>query len=241
MRPAAAFGWAAALGWSAALALGACAIEARRRLELVAQAEHELRGPATALALALESSANGGGTSVDTELDRLRLGLADLRAARAGRRASGVVEQLALERVVGRAVEGWAPAIRRAGGRLALDWRAGPVVVRAERARLVQAIGNLLLNAAEHGGGRVVLSGRRSARGVSLEVRDSGPGFAAGRRRARDGRGRGLAIARKAVKEAGGRLTIESGARGAVVSVALPTATQPASAEGLDPARRSAA
>jgi signal transduction histidine kinase len=241
VRTAAASGWAAALGWGAALGLGACLIEARRRLELVAQAEHELCGPVTALALAVESGANGSGTSLDPELDRLRLGLADLRAARDGRRASGVVEQLPLEGVVGRAVEGWAPAIRRAGGRLALDWRAGPVIVHAERARLVQVIGNLLLNAAEHGGGRVVVSGRRSARGVSVEVRDSGPGFAARRRRAREGRGRGLAIVRKAVKEAGGRLTIESGARGAAVSVALPTVTRPAPAEGLDPAGRSAA
>lgn len=224
MRAAAAMSWAAALGWSAALALGVCAVEGRRRLELVAQAEHELRGPATALALATESAANGSRTSLEPELDRLRLGLADLRAARAGRRASGTVERLALERVVARAVEGWAPALRRAGGRLGVDWRAGPVIVHAERARLVQAIGNLLLNAAEHGGGRVVVRGRRSPDGVRIEVRDSGPGFARRPAKRRDGRGRGLAIAARAIEEAGGGLTIGTGPNGTTVALDLPAA-----------------
>ncbi|MBA3306938.1 MAG: hypothetical protein H0U25_13600, partial [Thermoleophilaceae bacterium] len=40
------------VGWLMAAGLAAAVLRLRRRLELVAQAEHELRGPATALGLA---------------------------------------------------------------------------------------------------------------------------------------------------------------------------------------------
>ena len=54
-----------------------------RRLLLVARADHELRGPLTSLLMAVER-----GVPVDTELARVRLGLADLAEARRGRRAA---------------------------------------------------------------------------------------------------------------------------------------------------------
>jgi signal transduction histidine kinase len=90
-----------------------------------------------------------------------------------------------------------------------LDWEAGPITVRADRGRLSQALGNLLSNAVEHGGARVLVTGRRSKRGVRIEVRDSG-------------RGHGLGIAKRAVGEAGGSLSAEAAGAGRAYAIDLP-------------------
>jgi hypothetical protein len=74
--------WAVALvGWGLAVAL-ACSM--RRRLSLVADAEHELRGAAAAIGLAAERMPRGGpyAVMVRLQLDRMTAGLADLTAAR---------------------------------------------------------------------------------------------------------------------------------------------------------------
>ena len=214
-------------GWALSIALAAMVVVGRRRLELVAQAEHELRRPIAALALGLESPAGPRPEALEAQLDRIRLGLADLEAARAGRRAPADHALVPLEGVVNRAAAGWRPAASRTGRRLELDWRAGPVAVRADRRRISQALGNLLSNAFEHGGGPVELRGSRSPGGVRIEIRDRGPGFgrAATPERA-SGHGRGLRIATKAVEEAGGRLSVSSHERGASVAVELPVAEE---------------
>ena len=173
-----------------AVALAACArvLALRRRLELVARAEHELRGPLTALVLAAERGMPPG-----AELDRVRLGLEDLAAARAGRRVAArreVVDLFDVARVAAR-------------GSAAVDWGAGRAVACTDPRRLAQALGNLVANAAEHGRGPVVVRGRRLGGHVRIEVADRGPGIPAGRLR----RGaRGLSIAQAAAADAGGRL-----------------------------------
>ena len=156
------------LGWLVAAVLLMRVRELGRRLELVARAEHELRGPLGALGL-----------------------------------------------------------IAAAAGRVKVDWRAGPVAIRADRRRLAQLFGNLLQNAVEHGGGEVALRATRGTAGVVVEIVDGGPGFkprrlARGRRA--QGRGRGLGIATAAAEEAGGRLRLIEGGRGAKVAVELPAA-----------------
>lgn len=183
----------------------------RARMRLVARAEHELRGPLTSIALGMEGIAwmDPRLEGLLEEVARARTGLADLEAARRGRTPRTGSEVVRLDRVVWRAVTGWDLAARRAGGRVDLDWRAGPVSVRADRGRLAQAIGNLLANAVEHGGGQVRVTGRRTARGVRIEVRDSG-------------RGHGLGIAARAVRDAGGTLTTAPAGQGTAVAITLP-------------------
>ncbi len=216
----------AAIGWIAVAVLAARVIVFRRRLELVARAEHELRGPTTALLLAVEAASPGIRRElVVDQLDRVRLGLADLEAARSGRRAAPRPSLVLLDRVVGRAAAGWRPAASRAGGRLDLDWAAGRIGVSADPRRLTQALGNVLANAVEHGRGSVVVRGSRSEGRVRIEVEDDGPGFrGAERPDRRGGRGRGLRIATRAIEEAGGTLSVSSGDAGAVVSLELPVA-----------------
>ena len=138
-----------------------------------------------------------------------------------------------LEDLLGASSAGWDPAARRAGGAVRLDWRAGHVAVRADRERLSQALGNLVSNAIEHGSGGVGLRARRVGRDVRVEVANGGRPVTIAASRQRDGRsappsnprhGRGLAIASRAVEEAGGRLELIPGSAGDVIAaVDLPT------------------
>lgn len=224
----------AASGWALGAALGLSCLELRRRLELVARAEHELRGPLTAVVLGAEALARAVRTAavrepdqavaaLESEVGRLRLSLEDLRAARAGRRAAPRSEMLSLEEAVRASAESWAAPARIAGGEVSLDWQAGPVTLEGDGRRLAQALGNVLANAVEHGDGRVRVSGRRSEVGVRVEVRDGGPGFASTSAPDRTaGHGRGLAVAALAAREAGGQLRVESGTDGATVALELP-------------------
>jgi signal transduction histidine kinase len=193
-----------------------------RRMRLVAQAEHELRGPLQAIALAAHGMHRDAGarTSAEpfaSELERARIALADLAAARSGRRADPDTELVRLDRVVWRAATGWDLAARRAGGGVHLDWAAGPVSIRADRGRLAQALGNLLANAVEHGGGQVRVLGRRTKRGIRVEIRDSG-------------RGHGLGVAARAVRESGGRLSASRAGAGMAMAIELPVDEPPAAA-----------
>jgi signal transduction histidine kinase len=193
-------------GWALALALLAVV---RRRIELVARAEHELRGPVTVLGLAAERLGPREAAVVGVELQRMRAGLADLAAARRGRRARPRLAPVRLE-----AAARGALALGARGRRATVDWRAGPTPIRADPGRLAQALGNLVANAAEHGEGPVELSGRRTPAGVRVEVRN--------RKR------RGLAIAADAARDSGGELHFEDGEDAARAVLDLPVSTDPA-------------
>ena len=202
-------------GWILALALACVCLRLHRRLELVATAEHELRGPATAIGLAAAALRREPGglrraLMFESELERMKAGLEDLAAARAGRRAPVHPVALTLERVLRGATAGWRPA----GRPMRFRWDAGPAVVRADSRRLAQAFSNLLANAVEHGSGRVEVRGRRAGERVRVEISDEGP------------RGRGLGIAARAVEEAGGVLEVERAADGTTVAVELPLAAE---------------
>lgn len=208
----------AALGWACALLAGWRALVLGRRLELVACAEHELRGPLAALALAAARSRPLETSVVEGQLERARIALADLTEARHGRRAAARTRRHELAAVAERAAGAWAGT----GAGVAVDWRAGHAPVDADPARISQALGNLLSNALEHGGGRAELRGLRSGGRVRIEIVDGGPGF--GRVAPRPGRGRGLRIAARAVEDAGGRLALSSGPDGTVAAIDLPLA-----------------
>jgi signal transduction histidine kinase len=202
----------AAGGWMAALVvLGIM----RRRLELVARAEHELRGPVTVIGLAAERLGAGESAGLDVELHRMRMALADLTAARRGRRAGPRPAQLRLEHAARGAVEGWRDALGDRGRRATVDWQAGPTPIRADPGRLAQALGNLVANAAEHGRGPVELRGRRTSGGVRVEVRNRTKGR------------RGLEIAKAAARDNGGELRFEADGEDAVAALDRPVPDDP--------------
>lgn len=181
--------------------------------DLIARAEHELRGAATALALACETlrrdpAAGGHAATIDAQLDRLRAGLEDLDAARRGGRASAGAEADAAERresvelssLTHAAAQPWETSF---------EWEGGPAPANLDRRRFAQALGNVLANAAEHGSGRIRVTGRAHNGGVRLQVRN---------------RGRGLVIASEAAEEMGGSLSFEIVDHVAVATLDLPAA-----------------
>lgn len=214
----------AVAGWTLAGLLGAWALEQRRRLELVARADHELRGPAALLFLAVERmrrdpAGRGYAAPLETELERLRAGLADLAAARDGRHRRRREDRSELEPLVRSSLDAWRSALRAAGRPVCIDWRAGRAAVRADRGSLARAVGNVVANAAEHGEGPVELRAERNGRAVRLEVRN---GSGAGSDRPGRGRGRGLRIASDAARDAGGSLRLVRSNSDVVAELELP-------------------
>jgi signal transduction histidine kinase len=200
-------------GWIVACALLGVVLRQRRRLELVARAEHELRGPLTAFGLALDAARGTPAgrrlrVLLDAELARARAGLADLEAARRGTRAAvGPPEPVGVDRLLRSSAAAWERGAGP-GRRVRVRSDAGLAVVRGDRGRIAQALGNVLSNAVEHGAGDVTAVATRSADRVRIEVTNatrheegSGP----------PGRGRGLDIAADAAADAGGHLTTAVG------------------------------
>jgi signal transduction histidine kinase len=219
---------AAVGGWALAGLLATGHWRVRRRRELLARAAHELRGAAAVISLGVAGLRREPGglrqaLALEPHMDRLAAGLADLDAARSGRRASARPGAVPLERVLRGTAAGWRPAARSAGRRLRFRWDGAPAVVSADRGRLAQVLGNLVANAIEHGSGPVEVSGKRVGDRALVEVRDSGPAGSAPRSRGAD-HGHGLRIAGEAVDEAGGTLTLERTSGGTLAAVELPLA-----------------
>jgi signal transduction histidine kinase len=193
------------VGWLVACGLAVVVVRLRQRLELVARAEHELRGPFTAFSLALDASrrtAAGRRLAVvlDAELARARAGLEDLAAARSGRRAPAAREPVRVDRLLRSSAAAWGAEVRTG---------PGPTVVRADPTRLASALGNVLSNAAEHGAGEISVEARRLPGRVRIEVTNTV-------------RGRGLDIAADAAADAGGTLVTAFGSDRATAVLDLP-------------------
>jgi signal transduction histidine kinase len=228
----AATGWLAALGALATVA--ALRTAAERRMALVAEAAHELRGPLSAALIGLHGVvADAAGArrmaAVELELRRAGLALQDLDAAPHGRRAPECAEPLDVGALLADAVEAWRPLAGALASELLYDPARARLPVRADRLRLTQAVGNVVLNAIEHGCAPVRLRAHATRTHVRIEVRDHGPGLPAPvaelARSEHDGRrGHGLAIAARVVARHGGELLTAPVSSGACVVIELPRA-----------------
>lgn len=193
----------------------------RRRLELVARAEHELRGPAAALALACERlrrepRAAHHAAAVQAQLDRLEAGLADLQRARGGGTGVRGTEPVELRSAAKAALAPW----ELEPGVVAFGWLGGPAPARVDRGALAKALGNLIANAAEHGEGEIRVRGRTTRAGVRIEIRNANR--TAGAPAGDADRGRGLRIAERAARELGGRVLVDRGTAETVAVLELP-------------------
>ncbi len=211
-----------------------------RMVNAVTHACHELRGPLTAARLGLELGSAiprlrpDRIRAIELELSRATLALDDLAAVRMGDRTVRR-EAVDLVAVAAESVEAWRAAAHARGVALRLDRPGAPLCVSGERLRLAQAIGNLIANAIEHGGGEVLVRLQEQRGEVRLEVMDEGPGLPAPIERlcAARGpswggrppeRGHGLAIVSGIASAHGGRLAAAPSDRGARLVLELPAA-----------------
>ena len=230
--------------------LARLAVSFKRERAFVSDASHELRTPLAILRTELELALRGEHTKQELE--------AALRsAAEEAERLSNLAEDLL---VIARSDQGRlpvrpesleaGPVLARVAGRfqtrakaegrpLEADPSPG-VSLRADPARVEQALANLVDNALTYGEGPVVLSALRENGSVELHVRDGGDGFPdeflpraferftrADEARTRGGSGLGLAIAAAIAGAHGGSAHAENVADGADVWIALPLSSSP--------------
>jgi signal transduction histidine kinase len=190
----------------------------KRERAFVSDASHELRTPLAILRTELELALRGEHSheeleealkSAAEETERLSLLAEDLLViARSDQGRLPVrPEELDAAEVFVRVAGRFQSRARAEGRPLAPDRTPG-ITVRADPARLEQALANLVDNALHHGQGVVELSAHKENGHVELHVRDHGPGFPpdflpqaferftrADEARSRGGTGLGLAIA----------------------------------------------
>jgi len=223
----------------------------RAKDEFLAMLGHELRNPLAPMLTALE-------------LLRVRLGevgarereiiqrqvqnlvqlvddLIDVAQIRKGR-ITIEQEPLYVRQIVARALDAVAATLEQRRHRLQVDIQPPSLIVMGDEQRLVQAVTNLLTNAAKYTdpGGAIGVTVSVDAGEVQLAVRDSGRGmppallprvfelFVQGERtpdRSEGGLGLGLAIVRSIVERHGGSVFASSGGpgRGSEFVIRLPT------------------
>lgn len=222
-----------------------------RRLQLVGDVAHELRTPLSTLDGYLEGLEDGViAQTAETwallrgetrRLTRLVDDLQELWRAEV-RQLPLKIEPLDASIVTQEVVDRFAP--QAAGRRVTVESEPTPgLLVRADRERLAQIVGNYLSNAIRYSpaGSSVTVSGRRVDGTVEIAIRDLGPGLTPEQRvqvferfyridpsrsRALGGSGIGLAIARALAEAMGGRVRADSDGpgHGSTFVVALPAA-----------------
>ena len=158
-----------------------------RERAFVSDASHELRTPLAILRTELELALRGHRTreeldaavrSAAEETERLNRLAEDLLVV--ARSDSAGLPVRAAELEAGALLEGVAgrfTARARAEQRVLRAQTNTGVRLRADGARLEQALANMVDNALQHGRGDVELSAERANGNVELHVRDRGPGF----------------------------------------------------------------
>jgi signal transduction histidine kinase/CheY-like chemotaxis protein len=235
----------------------------RHKDEFLATLAHELRNPLAPLrnALHLLRASGGGGPAAIHEIMERQLNhlvrLVDdlLEVSRISRGALDLrKEQVDVGEIARNAVETSRPLIESGRHQLELDLPREPLWLEGDPVRLAQILSNLLNNAAKYTdpGGRIALSARRADGGVTISVRDNGPGIApralpqifemfnrGDRQSARHqgGLGIGLALSRRLAEMHGGSIQVKSdgAGQGAEFIVTLPVAAVQAPAVSAGP------
>jgi signal transduction histidine kinase len=208
----------------------------QRERELVGDVSHQLRSRLTALQLRLDELATHPDPSARREAvaaleqtEKLTAVLDELLdSARAARAAGAELQDL--RQGLSAVADEWRPALKAAGRSLKFRVPDG-LLARVTPTRIREAVGALVDNAIQHGGGTVTLSARSAENSIAVEVSDSGAGvpeelvphvFDRGVS-VGSSTGLGLALARALVEADGGRLEL-SRARPAMFTIFLPAA-----------------
>ncbi|HEX6370537.1 MAG TPA: ATP-binding protein [Longimicrobium sp.] len=224
----------------------------RAREEILAVVSHQLRNPLQAITVLVDTLLQWlpseawrdaerrqlqSVLQVSRQMSRLVQDLLDVTQIEAGHFSVRPGRE-PLAGVVDEALEVLRPIADQERVRLDVRLPDGPGFVLADRQRVVQVIGNLVGNAVRvtPDGGTVTLEARGSGAEVIVRVSDSGPAiprehlphlfdrFWLPDRAGGLGAGLGLGIARGIVEAHGGRIGVETGARGSTFWFTLPAA-----------------
>jgi signal transduction histidine kinase len=213
----------------------------RARVEFASDVAHEVRSLGSAMRTAAEALEAGalrddprlgqrlvhGLVGHTRRLSRLADDLLGLSRLEGGRLQLDLRE-LDVREPVSSAVDELLAEAEQRGVVLTLEVPDGPLAVRADAVRLVQAVGNLIDNALKYAGhgGRVDVRVRRAEGAIDIAVEDSGPGISEEMRgriferyvrldeRNTAGTGLGLAIASGIARAHDGHLRVEASATG---------------------------
>ena len=204
---------------------------ARARDEILAVVSHDLRGPLHAISLAheaLRDELTGPATRY--------LGAIERASARAERLITDLLEAAAIENgaislskglvdavsIVKQAAADHELLVKETGSKIIAQHPDEPVVVSADRDRVLQVLSNLVGNSLKHARGTPIeISVARHDGTATIAVRDRGPGIGASElphifdrywsgRTKKGGAGLGLAIAKGIVSAHGGELAVDS-------------------------------
>ncbi len=219
---------------------------ARARDEVLAVVSHDLRGPLHAISLATEALRD----EVTGPASRY-LGAIERASHRAERLISDLLEASAIENgalqlnrgaidagaLLRQAASDHELLAKETGGKIHAQIPDEPVIISADRDRLLQVLGNLIGNSLKHAkGAPIELIVERHDGIATISVKDHGPGISdqelphvfdrywSGRTK-RGGAGLGLAIAKGIVSAHGGKIDVASKqGRGASFFFSLPLA-----------------
>ena len=222
------------------------------RREFVANVSHELKTPLTAIRGAVETLLDGAladpaaarpfAESIAEEAGRLQRLVEDLLtlAQVETKQVAPPWEPIAIGSFLQQEVARHQPLAHRHSVSLTLEVADPSLTVAADRAQLVQAVGNLLDNAIKYNrpGGRVTVRAEAAGRQLQLTVEDTGIGIPPGdlprvferfyrvdkaRSRATGGTGLGLSIVKHVAEQHGGTVAVESQpGRGSRFTLTLP-------------------
>ncbi|HUS29311.1 MAG TPA: ATP-binding protein [Kofleriaceae bacterium] len=204
---------------------------ARARDEVLAVVSHDLRGPLHAISLATEALRD----EITGPAQRY-LGAIERASQRAERLIADLLEASAIENgaltlarapvdagsILKQAAADYELLVKETGARINAHIPDDPILVQADRDRVLQVLSNLIGNSLKHAKGapiELVLERREDA--AMILVRDHGPGippselphvfdrYWSGRTK-KGGAGLGLAIAKGIVSAHGGRIEVDS-------------------------------
>jgi signal transduction histidine kinase len=222
-----------AAGWPLAASLAAATaggLRAGRRRTALNEALHELRRPLQALAL---SAPAGRPAEPAVALQMAATALERLEREINGEPAAKAVETLRVRPLLEAVVARWRSRAALAGASLELRWDAGEVLVSADGYALAQALDNLVVNAIEHGGPRIVVEARSGGDRLRIAVRDSGrarrpnsrrrtPAESIARLSGRRRRGHGLRVVRRVAASHDGEFVLRPSDSGTTAVLELP-------------------
>lgn len=206
------------------------------RRSLVNRALHEARRPLQAIALSLPAGPGKLTPSLPVWQMIRALGEVD-RQINGGTPDRLRPEPIACRVMTEACVRRWQSRARMAGSGIEFRWTGPDALVTGDPAALSAALENLIVNAIDHGGPRILVRALVVGQRLRIEVGDNGraakeresgssPSEVLAHLRGLDRHGHGLAVTRAAVGEHGGQFKLDLGQDGSKATMVLPCVTR---------------